>query len=230
MMKPKPDRWKILKTYDSKKNEVKKIEFNGRTYIVKKFHEKFIHGLKVEERVLRGCAERDIPVPGIVDVEKNMLILEYIPGEDCKLLFDTKKDERKKMISSIAAWLGDFHQAFDQKRRGDCILSNFILKDHHIYGIDFEESEQGDPLRDIGDMCTSILRMEPSFTEEKFVLVQHLIDEYFSNISKGTEDLTDSVVESMLHYSRYGSQKMLMESWAKKIKEVGLDNITQNRV
>ncbi len=227
-----PDKCKVITTFDSKKNKVKKIEYQGQYFVVKKYEDEFIENLHIEKKVLIECLERGITTPKIVDSKPKMLVLEYIPGIDCKSFFDRKeKEEIRGMLESIAAWLADFHEEFSQqRRRGDCILANFIIQDPLICGIDFEEAEQSAPLRDIGDMCTSILRMEPSFTEEKFNLVKYFIDEYFSESSREKIDITEEVVESMLHYSRYGSQRMLMESWAKKIKEVGLDNITQNRV
>jgi len=225
-----PDQWEVITTFDSKKNKVGKIEYQGQNYVVKKYEYEFIENLHIEKRVLDKCLERGVTVPKIVYIKQNMLILEYIPGIDCKSFFDTKEQEEiKQMLANIAAWLGDFHDEFSHKRRrGDCILSNFILQSSLIFGIDFEESQQSSPLRDVGDMCTSILRMRPSFTQEKFTLIKYFIDEYFANVSRKKIDITDEIVESMLHYSRYGSQRELLKSWAEKIKEVGLDNISRN--
>ncbi len=225
-----PDQWEVITTFDSKKNRVEKIEYQGQNYVVKKYEDEYIENLHVEKRVLSESLKREINVPNIVDTKEEMLILEYIPGIDCKSFFDIKEQEEiKQILGSIAAWLGDFHdEFFQERRRGDCILANFILQDSFIYGIDFEESQQSAPLRDVGDMCTSILRMRPSFTQEKFTLIKYFIDEYFANVSRKKIDITDEIVESMLHYSRYGSQRELLKDWAKKIKEVGLDDISRN--
>ncbi|MFO8109436.1 MAG: hypothetical protein R6U17_02795 [Thermoplasmata archaeon] len=228
-MKSEPYNCKIIDTYGSKKNTVHRVECKGEYYIIKKYSEEFIHGLLVEETILNECSKIEIGAPVVIERKKDTLILEYIPGSNCKILFDSEgKEKIKRMLSQIAAWLDHFHRSFNYKKsRGDCILANFIQCDSRIYGIDFEESG-GDYLRDIGDMCTSILRMEPSFTKENFTFAEYFIDEYFFNSDLSRRDVTASVVGSMRHYSKYGSTGKKMKRWSEKIKEEGLNNIFQN--
>lgn len=213
----------------SKKNKVFKIKYEGKYYIAKRYIRESIDGLNRECVVLKECEKKGLCVPEVVDIAGNILILEYIPGINCKKLFDSKDDGIKTVLSGIADWLSQFHSSFDfRERRGDCILENFIIHDSVIYGIDFEECVNGDYLRDIGDICTSILRMKPSFTEDKFFLVEYFVGEYFTHSSRDRVDITDGLVESLLHYSRYGSQGEMMKRWAERIKKDGLDNISPN--
>ncbi len=228
-MKMEPNHWKVINVLESKKNTVFRIQYEGKYYIAKKYAQEFAEGLNREHMLLKECKKKGLFVPEVVDVKENMLILEYIPGVDCKKLFDTDKKEAKTFLSGIAEWLSEFHSSFGlRKRRGDCILSNFILFDAVIYGIDFEESADEHYLRDVADMCTSVLRMEPSFTRESFNYVDHFIGEYFNSRSGDRTDLTANVVESLLHYSEYGSQGEKMKKWAARIKEIGLDNILRS--
>ncbi len=226
-MKPDPDNWTVIKTYTSKKNTVRKVEFDGKYYVVKKYDDDFIKGLEVEEKVLEECKKYEISVPQIKGSSEDILILEHISGTNCKELFDS--EETDVVLSGIAGWLCDFHSSFGhKKRRGDCILANFILSDMEIYGIDFEESRDENYLRDIGDMCTSILRMRPAFTDKRFGQVEFFLDEYFACSSKPRVDITDHLVESLLHYSNYGSQGEELKRRALQIKEEGLGSIIRN--
>jgi len=220
-----PDEWKVVQVLDSKKNKVYKVEIQGNYLIVKKFDPKFRDNLKTELTLLKECRNKGLRVPELIDIKDDTLILEYISGTNCKKIFDSRENV-DKILSGIAEWLARFHTSFGfDKRKGDCILANFILFDDKIYGIDFEEAQTGDFLRDLGDMCTSVLRMRPAFTDEKFNQVEFFLDIYFSKVSKPRVDITEKLVESLLHYSKYSSQGELMKKWGDKIKEEGLDNI-----
>ncbi len=224
------DDWTVQETFKSKKNSVQRIEYRGKDYVVKKYDQEFIDGLEKELDLLRRCEEKGIAVPEVLESSEDTLILEYIPGESCKELYDTTiGDEKKKeILSEIADWLSRFHTSFEE-RRGDSILANFILSEDKIYGIDFEEAEENDHLRDVGDLCASILRLRPAFTEKRFSMVDHFIEMYLSSSSKDRTDLTDKVVGSLEHYARYSSDGELMKRWAGRIQQDGLTNIPPER-
>ncbi len=220
---------KVLKTFKSKKNSVHLVEYRGEERIGKRYDGERKDLLHVEERVLRECRVRGIQVPEIIGITGGTLILEYIHGINCKELFGSPGEKASKMLTAVARWLSHFHMSFElERRRGDCILANFILTPTGVYGIDFEESRRDNHLRDVADMCTSILRMEPSFTRERFDHVDHFIGEYFDSMGKDRTDLTAHVVESILHYSEYGTQGDRLKGWAARIKEVGLDSILRS--
>lgn len=220
-----PSGWTSIKRYSSKKNTVQKVEFKDKFYVVKKYDDDL--GSHTEIKILEECKKLKIPVPEIIERSEDILILEHIPGINCKKLFDS--EETDAVLSGIAEWLCDFHSSFEYGRlRGDCILANFIWSDPKIYGIDFEESGQGNYLRDLGDMCTSILRMRPAFTDNRFRQVEYFLHEYFACSTEPRTDITPHLVEALLHYSNYGSQREELKRWAIRIKEEGLDDIIQN--
>ncbi len=224
-------KWKEIENYKSKKNTVKKIEYKGDYFVLKKYDPEFIEGLEVERDILERCDEKGIPVPKIKSSKEDRLILEYISGDNCKELYDKTEDGRmrKKILFNIASWLGEFHKEFEfKKRRGDSILANFIMAKDKVYGIDFEESEDGDPFRDVGDLCTSILRLRPAFTNKRFKQADFFIDQYFSEVPVPIKDLTEPVALSLLHYSKYSSMGGLMKKWAEKIRSNGLSSISQS--
>jgi len=223
------DQWNILERYKSKKNTVFKIEFEGTEYIVKRYSKEFRGGMETELNILEDCEKQGITVPSIVDSWDDILIMECIDGINCKVLFDSGDEEqREDVVSGIAEWLSRFHDRFaHERRRGDCILANFILYGDDIYGIDFEGSEEGNYLRDLGDLCMSILRMRPAFTQDRFDTTWEFLDEYFSRSSMDKMDITDQLVASLNHYSRYSSMGDLMREWAEKIRKNGLEGISQ---
>lgn len=221
----------IEKTFKSKKNEVYKIKYDGEYFVLKKYNPEFIEGLKIEKDLLESCQERGIPVPKIVETKEDALILEYISGKNCKRLFDKTEDEKvkKRILSSIASWLAKFHKEFELKKcRGDSILANFILVDDKVYGLDFEEAEDGDSYSDVGDLCTSILRLRPAFTDERFSQTKFFLNEYFSKSPAPMKDMTEQVSRSLIHYSKYSSMGDVMKEWAEKIRSNGLSSILQS--
>ncbi len=228
-----PEFGEIIDTFRSKKNDIFKIRKDDDIYILKKYDTEFFKNFKNEFNTLNECRNRGIKVPKILGHNREILLLEYLPGHDCKKLFleSKNKNTKKHILSGIAEWLSNFHSAFKfEKRKGDCILTNFIYSDDEVYGIDFEESIEGDYLRDIGDLGTSILRLKPSFTEERFSMVDHFITQYFSYTSREKVDLTEKIVESLEHYSKYSSHGKVMKEWAEMILRNGLSNIQEYRI
>lgn len=221
----------VEKTFRSKKNKVQKINYDGKYFVLKEYNPEFLEGLKIEKDLLESCEERGILVPKIIKAKNDTLILEYISGKNCKRLFDKIEDVKvkKRILSNIASWLAKFHKEFElKKRRGDSILANFISTDEKVYGIDFEEAEEGDPYIDVGDMCTSIMRLRPAFTEERFSQTKFFLNEYFFKSLAPYKDMTEQVSRSLIHYSKYSSMGDLMKEWAEKIRSNGLSSTLQS--
>lgn len=221
----------VEKTLKGKKNNVQKIKYDGKYFVLKKYSPEFINGLEIEKDILETCRERDILVPKIIETKDDAIILEYISGKNCKRLFDKTDDEKvkKRILLGIASWLAKFHKEFELKKcRGDSILANFILTDDKVYGIDFEEAEDGDSYSDLADMCTSIMRLRPAFTEERFSQTKFFLKEYFSKSPAPMKDMTEQVSRSLIHYSKYSSMGEIMKEWAEKIRSNGLSSTLQS--
>jgi len=122
----------------------------------------------------------DVPLP--LHRAGEYMVIEYIAGERCDSLinhmFSTEAAEK------LAKWLAGFHQRLskddDCMIMADAELSNFVLSDGRLYGLDLEDASSGDPLEDLGCLVSSILGSEPLFTPIKFDLCHRLLETYES--------------------------------------------------
>jgi tRNA A-37 threonylcarbamoyl transferase component Bud32 len=125
-------------------------------------------------------AELEVPFP--LYTEDDYLVMEYLSGESCESLINY-------MFSTEAAvglgrWLARFHSVSSESGAStvmaDAVLSNFIMVDGGIYGLDLEDSREGDPLDDLGQLAASVLGSEPLFTPIKFDIVMRMLESYES--------------------------------------------------
>jgi len=121
-----------------------------------------------------------VNVPYTLASHGDYLVMEYLPGESCEILINKMFSAR--VAEGIGAWLATFHTIlateFGRGTHRDAVLSNFILSEGNIYGVDLEDSVVGDPLDDVGQMGASILGTEPFFTPIKFDLCMKMLKEY----------------------------------------------------
>jgi tRNA A-37 threonylcarbamoyl transferase component Bud32 len=161
----------------SNDNRVWIVETDVRPVVVKLFLSGRC-GEEFESLVRARQAGVDVPLP--LHTEGDYMVMEYISGEPCDWLIN-------KMFSSPAAagigsWLADFHEKLGTRDRpvvmADAVLPNFVMKDKRVFGMDLEKSGPGDPLEDLGQMCSSILASEPFFTPIKFDLCMQMLLSY----------------------------------------------------
>jgi len=164
--------FKLLRRLKSKKNRVYLVESKEGHFVLKLYRAPHHRRSVVEHRVLQEACRKGLAVPQpVAFIEKKALLMEYIPGENlCDLL------NRRCLVEyadKLADWYGSFHRCFSCPGgefliKGDSILRNFIVRaDGSLYGVDFEETAPGDPARDIGQICASILDTDPMFTPAK---------------------------------------------------------------
>ncbi len=161
----------------SKRNRVWVVETDVRPVILKRSlcgraEDEFAHLAKARQSGL------DVPFP--LYRSEDYMVIEYVPGERCDSLinhmFSTEAAE------ALARWLAQFHERMGNDGRpaimADAELTNFILHDGRVYGVDLEDVVEGDPMEDIGGIISSILGSEPLFTPVKFDLCTKLMDAY----------------------------------------------------
>ncbi|HEX9908803.1 MAG TPA: hypothetical protein VGB78_10135 [Thermoplasmata archaeon] len=165
-----------------KANRVWIVETNVRPVVVKRF---LTDGCPNEFESLLQARKAGLDVPFPMSAGNNTIIMEYIPGDTCDRLVN-------QMFSSAAAtgmgrWLFQYHNLAEdgEKRRlmGDTTLSNFILSEGRIFGLDLEDSRLGNPLDDLGQLAASMLASEPFFTPIKFDLCLRMLESYEKNSS-----------------------------------------------
>ena len=161
--------------------------------------------------------------------------MEYVEGANVADLFDSYWGidpsgasvigELRMLLDGVAAWLARFHSAFGYRlARGDAILRNFIIKGDLVWGIDFEESSERDPLIDVGQTCSNILSLEPQFTPAKFLLTKEFASLYWRYSGRNrSHELPDKIAEGLRHYAQFRDDSVRLEEWAGNIERRGLD-------
>lgn len=129
-----------------------------------------------------------------------------------------------QIIDGVADWLFKFHEAFDFRLiRGDSILRNFILSGKDIYGFDFEEAREGNPIEDVACAYAYILRAAPQFKEINFEVSNDLAKAYWRRLGKdGSGELPEAVACSLEFYAQFRKDGELLREWAEKIRKNGL--------
>ena len=180
----------------SKVNRVWVVETDVRPVIVKRSLSGKC-GNEFESLLQARLAGIEVPYPLMKDDE--YLVMEYIPGDACDLLIN--RFFSNAAADGIGKWLARYHVlSRDDKASkivGDAVLSNFLLHDGRVYGVDLEDSRIGNPLDDLGQMAASVLGSEPFFTPIKFDLCMRLLKSY------GKASGNDVVESSRLFISKH---------------------------
>ncbi len=220
----------IQQEFISKKNTVAYVTIDGKPRILKWFVPGFKRQMETEYKTLKnGSSELCMPHPYEIDKKDNVLIMNYISGENlCDLINDEKTttDEKQRLMILLAEWFAHFHNHFkthDQFRiHGDPVLRNFIFS-NRIWSVDFEESRVGKPIEDIAGICASTLSTDPMFTSEKFQLCKAFIKSYVNLIEWNLGDKNEEIAYALLKKIQWrpNDEDTLREN-AQKIREQGL--------
>jgi len=135
-------------------------------------------GNEFEALVLARNNGLNVPYP--LAAHGDYLVLEYLHGEVCDVMIN--KMFNVEAAEGMGRWLAMFHGKLStelgQRIRMDAVLSNFIMSDGVVYGIDLEDSGYGNPMDDVGELGASILGNEPFFTPIKFDLCAKMLKAY----------------------------------------------------
>ena len=174
----------------SRKNTVINLEFDKepldfpKEFVIKLFRTKNIVS---ENNILTRLKNQNFHVPKILSLKKPYLILEKIEGinlcdfindnlKDTERLEDLDPDLKTQIISSIeklAEWLAQLHKKNSVRKRrseelfvlnkGDTRLRDFIIDplNGNLYGVDFEDSYEGNHMDDLAMVCCSLLDTSP---------------------------------------------------------------------
>ncbi|MFX0141300.1 MAG: RIO1 family regulatory kinase/ATPase [Candidatus Hodarchaeota archaeon] len=202
-----------LNRLSSKKNIVYELIFDKKPdklpkeVILKLFRTNYA---EKEYKALIKLEKQGLPIPKVLYFKKPYLILKKLEGVNlCDFINDnlvntTTIDEldleiRDKIIVSVkklAEWIANLHsQNIITKKnsleiivfnKGDTRLRDFIynITKNVIYGIDFEESYEGNFLDDLAWICCSLLDTNPGIFEitepkHKIELINYFLKEYF---------------------------------------------------
>jgi len=220
----------IQDNLNSKKNAVAYVTIKDKPRVLKWFVPGLKRQMKTEHDVLKkGSSKLNIPSVYEIDEKNNVLVMNYITGENlCDLINDKKttKNEKKRLMILLAEWFFKFHNHFktdEQFRiRGDPTLRNFILTDR-IWGVDFEESRLGKTIEDIAGMCASILTIDPMFTSEKFQLCEIFLNSYTKLAPGRIVNINDEIAYVLLEKIQWRpDDEETLKKYSKIIRDKGL--------
>ncbi|NHJ26243.1 MAG: hypothetical protein EAX89_16810 [Candidatus Lokiarchaeota archaeon] len=224
----------ILTPFESKKNNVVKLTFNKATerypkeIIIKIYRTK---NFEIEYKIITKLSKQNLNVPKIIFHKDPFLIFEKIEGinlcdfindnlKGVENLNDVNSNLKQKLILSIetlADWLVKLHQNniieknnITQKvvlNKGDTRLRDFLYNssNNELYGLDFEESYEGNPIDDLAWICCSLLDTNPGIFEmfnpkPKIDLINIFLKKYFQLNSSAEFDFnyfTERLIENL---------------------------------
>ncbi|HUV61203.1 MAG TPA: phosphotransferase [Thermoplasmata archaeon] len=200
--------------FESRKNKVFRTTDQGGTVVVKEFSDS--EAASKEFSILTRCSARSLPVPRPLSIHTRAIIMECLPGGTVAEALDSvwlnerpiSADEEatlRNIADGLGEWLASYHALFEfGLTRGDAIMKNFLVSGNRIVGIDFEEASEEDVIRDLGEMCSSIISMHPMFTVDKFAFCRRLSERYF--VLTGAErdaDLSTATAKALRHYASF---------------------------
>jgi tRNA A-37 threonylcarbamoyl transferase component Bud32 len=221
----------LQKRFESKKNTVGYVVYNGQPRILKWYVPGLKQNMDLEYSILKkGFSDLTMPSPLEKDAENNVLVMSYIIGENvCDIVNDhrTVPEEKQKVVHLLANWFVNFHSFFKSedgfRLRGDANLKNFVLSRGRIWGVDFEESRIGRPSEDLATLCVSVLSTNPMFIDEKFELCQTFLDSYRKSVKWDVENINTEISYALLERIQWRpNDEEILRKYATKIRNKGL--------
>ncbi len=233
-MSPVKAVYREIERFPSRKNQVSKVLLDGKELVAKVYAKERAQLAAAEYEVLLHCVRKGVQVPEPIEMRGGSIIMKLVSGENLSDLFERVEihhegPQQSSLSRSLASWLASFHRAFGFRLcRGDCILRNFVMSGGQLYGLDFEEAHEGDPLEDLGQLWSSILRMRPAFTKERFAFASEMTSEYWrlTGVDR-MDDLPKAVADGLEHYAPFGSDGPELRRWAEAIRRDGIGALEQ---
>lgn len=188
------DKLEILEEFKSYKNNVFKITYSGKFYVFKIYPDSLKNSKTSLEAInLTKFRSHGINVPEVIyqnskSNSKNFILLEYIPGLTISKLIEfedrtnfNRNRSIQECLKELAKWMAHLHQIKGDELnlvKGDCNLRNFIWTGREVYGLDFEETSEGDPREDLGEICFFLISNSLPLTPYKLYLVNWFIKSY----------------------------------------------------
>jgi tRNA A-37 threonylcarbamoyl transferase component Bud32 len=227
-----------MERFPSRKNKVSKVLLDGKELVEKVYAADRARLATTEYDVLLHCIREGVAVPEPVELRNGSIVMKLVAGDNLSALFERSEVRHERSATSsdalrdgLASWLASFHRSYGFRFcRGDCILRNFIMSGDRLYGLDFEEAHEGDPLEDIGQLWTSILRLRPSFTRERFAFASAVTRAYWKLTgAERADSLPLAVADGLDHYAPFGPDGPELRRWAEIIRRDGIGTLDQRR-
>ncbi|MHA2184707.1 MAG: hypothetical protein ACXAAI_06865 [Promethearchaeota archaeon] len=184
-----------------------------------------------ENNILIRLKNQNFRVPTVLKLKKPYLLLEKVEGITiCDFINDNLKDKKRLedldsevktqiiySIEKLAEWLAQLHEKnivrkrFSDKvyvlNKGDTRLRDFIMdfQKNVLYGVDFEDSYEGNHVDDLAWICCSLLDTSPGLFDmdepkHKIDLINHFLKFYYQLSSSFHFDfnyLAEKIIENL---------------------------------
>lgn len=131
----------------------------------------FIHGnFELECNIYRLLELANVRHASVIEAKDNQLTLEYLEGPCLLDILIDCEQRNDSFVPYLDLWFNYmllFYDATKQYRHGDVHLSNFLLVNHEVIGLDFEQAMIENSIKDITDIICYTLFYEPVLTEYK---------------------------------------------------------------
>lgn len=209
----------------SKKNVVLKLQIIGKHIEPKDLVAKLFitSGFDRELEILKRSEENNLTVPHILDAKDGVILMEFIRGQ---VLTDIINETfSSTVIEDLARWYYVFH-TIHSLIKGDPRLRNFIQHNQALFGVDFEESREGDWMEDIGGVAASLLDTRPVFHGKKQKLAWHLLECYLDSAGlqqsrKLEKRFENTIAKALKQTSRWRNDSDIL-MLAKRIEAKGI--------
>ncbi len=214
---------KSIENIGGKKNIVCKVTMENKEFVIKIYK---VGDMKQELKLLQICTTLSITVPKVEHVGTDYIILEYINGINMGDLLENNFSEIH--IKKLSQWIFEFHTKLKNQMgidwiKGDSRITNYIFSNNRVYGIDFEESNNGPWQKDIAEIATSILDLDPMFTDTKIKIAREFIKQYLilrKNISKKEiEVLQKFIINTLQDTSKRRGNIVEINNFVEQIKQ-----------
>ncbi len=225
---------RIGEVFKSRKNRVFRIRTDSEVRVAKVYPRDNVATAKAEFDLLTRCFEHHLPVPTPIELADDTIVMSYLEGPTVSEIADSLLTGGKvsqgrydvtvdSLAKGLADWLASFHVAFDNELcRGDTILRNFVLSNGRVFGLDFEEAHEGDPILDLGELCANVLGMRPLFSRNNFELASDMLSSYWRITGEDRKaDISDAIAVGLEHYARFRQDGGVLQEWARKFREEG---------
>ncbi len=182
-----------LQRFKSKKNVVFLLRVwpSGRVSSIRVVAKLFVMDRFDDElHILREGYQKGLAVPRVLGAQDGVILMSFIPGE--ALVERINRTFEPGLIDRLAEWYYGYHMALG-RNKGDPRLRNFIISNGVIFGVDFEESEPGHWIADIGGISASLLDTEPVFDRRKRALAWRLLEKYLGLRGESRESVIDGL-------------------------------------
>lgn len=219
--------------FRSRKNRVYLSLYDDEPVVVKELPDS--DKASKEHAILSMCVAGGVSVPRPLAVLGNVLVLEYIEGGTAADLLDSmlvkgaplSEDEAAALAdtaSALGRWLAEFHRVAEfRTARGDANMRNFVMRGRSVVGVDFEECRESDVIADLGQMCSSVLSMNPMFTDDKVEFCRMMSGTYFDSVGMNRAgDLDSATADALRYYAAFRDDGREMVRFASSIETTGL--------